>query len=147
MWKAQFEKVYPGVTKEAVWSAWVDVNNWNRWDKELEFTRLETAFEKGATFKLKSKGGPEVAIELIDVVPHVRFTDITRFPLATMYDSHELEDSRDGLTVKSTIWVEGPLRWIWRKIVAQGVADGVAAQTEALVAYAKASGPKGRQAQ
>jgi hypothetical protein len=117
----------------------VDVNQWPSWDTELESTKLDTAFAPGARFKLRPKGGPNVSIELISVEPLVQFTDVTKFPLARMYDQHALEDTPEGLKIKNKIWVKGPLGWLWRRLVAQGVANGVPAQTDAVAAYAARS--------
>ncbi len=137
MWKAEFQKTYAGVSAEAIWSAWTDVNNWARWDLGLEHARMTVPFDVGSTFVLKPKGGPTVNIEIVESVPRVRFTDVTRFPLARMYDSHELEQTAAGLTIKSRIHVEGPLGWLWKRLVAADVASGVPAQTDALVEYVR----------
>jgi hypothetical protein len=52
-----------------------------------------------------------------------------------MCDVHEMEDTDEGLKLKSTIRVEGVLGWLWKRIVAQGVADGVPQQMEALTHF------------
>lgn len=133
MWQASYEKTYAGITREEVWAAWCDVNNWAAWDADLEFASLTGPFEAGANFVLKPKGGPQVKITLTEVVAGVRFTDIASFPLATMHDFHELEETPEGLTIRSRIWVTGPLSWVWRKLVAEGVAASVPVQVDALV--------------
>lgn len=137
MWVANYEKTFKNVSKEAIWSAWSDVNSWAKWDRELDEVKLEGAFAVGSKFMLKPKGGPRVSITLIDIVPMKAFTDSTAFPLAKMMDSHELEETAEGLKIKSKIWMEGLLGWLWRKIVAENVASSVPAQMEALVQYAQ----------
>ncbi len=135
MWRVEYEKTFPGLDVEAVWAAWADVERWPEWDKDLESVRLSGPFQAGARFKLKPKGGPEVDIEILSADPAKGFTDFARFPLARMYDAHEMARTPQGLTLKSAIWVEGPLSWVWRKIVAEGVAAGVPAQMEALAEH------------
>jgi hypothetical protein len=137
MWQATYEQCFPGLTKEAVWSTWTDVNGWSKWDKETDYATLSGCFEEGASFVLKPKGGPKVNIKLTSVAPLKGFTDVTRFPLARMYDVHEMESAAEGLVLKSTIRVEGPLAWLWRRLVAQGVAAGVPKQMNALAQYAR----------
>lgn len=137
MWQSKYEKIYTGLTKESVWSAWSDVNNWPKWDTDTEFTKITGPFKPGTQFLLKPKGGPKVTITLTEVNQNAGFTDVTRFPLAKMYDTHEMEETPNGLKIRSIIRVEGPLSWLWRRIVAQGVAAGAPKQIEALAKYAQ----------
>jgi hypothetical protein len=137
MWVAKYAKEFKGVSAKAIWSAWADVNNWPKWDAELEKTILTGEFVAGSHFQLKPKGGPTVSIKIIEANPYRTFIDVTKFPLAKMIDYHEIQETSDGILLKSKISVSGPLSWLWKKIVAQGVAAGVPAQMEALVAYAQ----------
>lgn len=137
MWSVEYQKEFKGIQADSVWNAWVDVNNWPKWDKELEKTLLEGPFEVGSKFLLKPKGGPNVIIEITEINPLKTFTDVTRFPLAEMYDFHEVIETENGVIIKSKISVTGVLGWLWRIIVAQGVADGVPNQLEELVNYVK----------
>jgi hypothetical protein len=138
MWQAKYEKTYPGLRKEAVWAAWAawaDVNSWPKWDSDTEFTQISGPFEPGTQFVLKPKGGPKVSIQLAEVKVLSGFTDVTRFPLAKMYGTHEMEEIPGGLKIRTAIRVEGPLSWVWRKIVAEGVAASAAKQTDELAAF------------
>ncbi len=137
VWQAKYEKKFPGLKKEAVWSTWVDVDNWNKWDEGTEFAKISGPFEAGTDFTLKPAGGPNISIQLTQVIPFVSFTDVTKFPLAKMYDIHELEETKDGLKLKSTIRMEGPLGWLWRKIVAEDVAAGASKQLEAIAKFSQ----------
>ncbi|WP_432734522.1 hypothetical protein [Maridesulfovibrio sp. FT414] len=67
----------------------------------------------------------------------MNFTDCTRLPLAKKYDAHELIDHEDGLEIKSTISIDGSLSYIWRKIIAENVANGLEEQTEKLIEKVK----------
>jgi hypothetical protein len=138
MWQSNYEKIFPGLDRQAVWAAWADVNSWPQWDEELELTSLAGPFEEGAQFVLKPKGGPKVTIQIVFMKPHFAFTDVARFSMAKMYDIHEMEETPEGLKLKSSIRVEGWLGWLWKKIVAQGVAEGVPKQMEALASFVQA---------
>jgi hypothetical protein len=81
-------------------------------------------------------GGPKVRIELSEVKAPSRFVDVTRFPSARMVDVHEFVQSDEGVEIRNTTSVEGPLAWVWRKLVAEGVADSLPEQTARLVARA-----------
>ena len=140
MWSKSFSKVYQGVTKEAIWLAWMDVNNWPSWDCELEYCKLDGALEQGKIFLLKAKGGPEVKIEVTQLISQEQFTDRCRFFGASMIDDHQLEETEEGIRITNTISVKGILSFLWVKLVASNVAKSVPAQTDALVDYVKQGG-------
>lgn len=132
----RFEKTYPGLKKERVWSLWCDVDRWNQWDKDTEYAKLSGPFEVGSSFVLKPRGAPRFTIYLVGIQPLGGFTDLTRFPFAKMYDVHEMEEAPEGLKLISKIRVEGPLSWLWAHLVAKNVAAGVPAQLDALARFA-----------
>lgn len=137
MWSKTYSSKVTGVSAAEVWKIWADVDRWHEWQADIEFARLDGAFAKGGTFRLKPKGGPNVKIEILRCDENRNFTDLTRFPLARMVGSHDMIEHADGLELKTTISVEGPLGFVWRKIVAQGVADSLEQQTQWLVARAR----------
>ncbi|TAK73197.1 MAG: polyketide cyclase [Gammaproteobacteria bacterium] len=137
MWTKTHSKVYQGIKKEDIWRIWADVNNWPKWDKELESCEMKGSFEERNQFILKPKGGPKVKITLSEVKPNEKFTDYCKFIGATMYDMHELEETSDGLRITNTIMVSGPLGFIWVYLVAKGVANSVPKQMDALVELAR----------
>lgn len=118
---------------EDVWRVWTDVNQWHTWQPDIEYAKLDGNLKVGNTLKFKPKSGPTVSIELIKVEPGHQFTDLTRFPGARMFDSHEIIDHGDELEIRTTLSIEGFLSFLWRKIVAENVANGMAEQTEALI--------------
>ena len=125
------------VAKEQIWRVWEDVNHWHLWDGDIEFARIECPFQVGGTFQLKPKGGPKVKIKLLKVEPNVAFTDVTTFPLAKMYGIHEMRKTNDGLEVSHTVRIEGPLSFLWRKIVAEKVASGLEEQAQKMIQRAR----------
>ena len=134
-WNHLFEKTVQGITREQIWQTWSDVNNWTAWDKELEETKLSGAFQNGSHFTLKPKGGPVVKITITECEPLKSFTDVTHFPLAKMIDRHELIETPEGLKIRNELTVTGPLAWLWRKIVAENVANGMPQQIDSMIEY------------
>jgi hypothetical protein len=125
MWTKSHSIVTNEVTKEQMWKLFADVNNWHTWDKGIEFAKLEGKFEKGNYFTLRPLGGPSVKVELLEVNENNSFLDVTKFPLAKMYDDHLFEETKDGLKITNTIRVKGILGFLWVKIVAQKIADAL----------------------
>lgn len=137
MWSKTYSKKVRGLKAEQVWQVWTNLNQWHTWQSDIEYAKLEGEFKVGNTFLLKPKGGPRVNIEIIEVKPNRQFMDLTRFPGAKMYGSHEFVNHGDELEIKTTMSIKGPLSFLWRKIVAEDVANGMMEQTENLIEKAK----------
>jgi len=137
MWSKTYSKKIQGLKAEQVWKVWTDLNQWHTWQSDIEYAKMDGEFEVGQTFLLKPKGGPKVKIEIIKVELNKQFTDLTRFPGAKMYGSHEFVIHGDELEIKTTMSIEGPLSLIWRKIVAEDVAIGMMEQTNNLIEKAR----------
>jgi hypothetical protein len=125
MWIKSHSTVTKEVTKEQMWKLFADVNNWHTWDKGVEFAKLEGKFEKGNHFIFQPKGGPKLKIGIAEAVENHTFTDMTVFPLAKMYGEHVFEDTAKGLKISTTMKVKGILSFLWVKIVAQKIVDGL----------------------
>lgn len=139
-WEREYTVVVPGVRREDVWNAWRDVNNWHLWDTDLEYARLDGSFATGEQFTLKPRGGPCVRITFEAVKHLTSYTDLTHFPFARMWGIHEMRETAEGLVLRCCIRVEGPLSFLWRKLVAEGVVNGLELQTRQLIAYAREQG-------
>ena len=133
MWQYTHTRTVKGVAADQLWRVWSDVNQWHTWQSDIDYARLDGAFAVGNTFTLKPKGGPKLKIQIVRAEPGRAFTDLTRFPGARMYGAHEFVACDDGLEIRTTLRIEGPLSFIWRKIVAEDIAKGEAEQTERLI--------------
>jgi hypothetical protein len=136
MWTQSYSKTVKDLSAAQVWKVWSDVDRWHLWQDDIEYARMNGPFESGGSFKFKPKGGPDLTLELSEVRPNALFVDITRFPLARMVDSHELIERDGGLEIRTTIRMEGPLAFLWRKIVGEDVVKSLPAQTDNLIAQA-----------
>lgn len=139
MWTQTYSTTIDGLSAEQVWKVWTDVNQWHTWQDDIELAELQGEFKAGNYFRFRPKGGPTINIELTEVKPMSVFVDLTRFFLAKMYDSHELIQHGEQLEIKTTIKLEGPLALVWRKLVVQDIVQGLPAQTEKLIAQARAA--------
>jgi uncharacterized protein YndB with AHSA1/START domain len=137
MWTKTYSTKITGSSKERVWEVWTDVNQWHTWQDDIEYARMDGEFKEGGVILFKPKGGPKIKLAITKVVPGEVFVDCTRFPLAKMFDEHELITHGDTLEIKSTIRVEGLLSFVWRKLVAEDVANGLDEQTEKLIQRAQ----------
>jgi hypothetical protein len=137
MWSKIYSKRVKGLSAGQVWKVWSDVNQWHTWQDDIEYANLEGEFKSGNVIRFKPKGGPRINIVLTKVEPDTVFVDVTSFPLSKMYDAHELIYHGDELEIRTTLSISGPLSFVWRKLVAEHVADGMRAQTEKLIEQAQ----------
>ena len=133
MWTKSYSKIVENLDAAKVWTVWTDVDQWHTWQDDIEYATLSGEFAKGGLIHFKPRGGPNIKLELAEVKPDSVFVDLTRFPLARMFDSHELIDHGGNLEIKSTIRIQGPLSFLWRKLVAENVANGLEQQTDKLI--------------
>ncbi|WP_151194617.1 hypothetical protein [Candidatus Symbiobacter mobilis] len=66
-----------------------DINSWSKWDKGLEFTKIEGVARPGVLFVLKPKGGPNVQITIDEIKPY-RLVNTAHLFLAKMRTSHDV---------------------------------------------------------
>jgi hypothetical protein len=137
MWTRSYSTVVKDVSAARLWQVWSDVDRWREWQDDIEEARLESPFEDGGVIHFRPKGGPTLKLGLLDVRAGTAFTDVTRFPLARMYDAHELEERDGGVEVRVRMWLEGPLAFLWRRLVAEKVAGGLPEQTARLIERAR----------
>lgn len=142
MWSHTYSKTVSGLNTAEIYAVWTDINRWPEWLDDVESTQMQGPFKPGSFFKFKPKGGPNLKLELTEVTINRSFTDMTRFPLARMYDVHELMETTDGVEIRSTVKISGLASFLWRKIVAEGIAANAAHQTELLITRVKAQNSK-----
>ncbi|MDH7463738.1 SRPBCC family protein [Chitinophagaceae bacterium 26-R-25] len=125
MWTKSHTIVTTKATKEQMWKLFENVNEWPTWDNGIEETRLEGKFEAGNQFMLKPKGGPRLTVKLTEAVKNQKFTDVTSFPLAKLYDEHIFEETPEGLKVTNKLTMKGLLSFVWIKLVAANMAKSL----------------------
>jgi Polyketide cyclase / dehydrase and lipid transport len=120
-----------------IWALWSNVSSWNSWDHEVVSTTLNGAFALGTTGTLKPRGGPTTRFVLTDVRPMVSFSDRSRLPLATL-DFHHTLLVADGITtIEHSVFMNGPLTPVFRRIIGTKIAKGLPTAVAALAALAE----------
>lgn len=137
MWTRTYSITTKEITKEQIWKLFADVNNWHSWDEGTEYAKISGKFEQGNFFVLKPKGGTEVKVTLLKTIENKMFLDVTKFPLAKMYDEHLFEETSDGLKITNTITVKGLLSFLWVKLVAKNIVNSLPKDVENQIKSAK----------
>lgn len=132
-----YSKKCSDLTSAQVWKSWVDVANWDKWLDDIDHAILEGPMQANKFIDFRPKGGPNLKLEITECIENQTWTDVTRFPLAKMYDRHDVIATDDGVEIKSTLILSGPLAFLWNMLVVKGIAASLEKQTDALVNYVR----------
>lgn len=132
-----YSRTTTDVSEQQIWAIWSDINKRHIWDSDTEWAKIDGEFAEGNCFQFKIKGGPKLKMEITECTPNHSFTDCFKMPLAKLYGIHELFYTDSGLEIKTTILVQGPLAFLWQKIIGNNVVKSLPEQTELLIEAAR----------
>lgn len=137
MWEKSYSTTVADLEPEQIWKIWSDISIRHQWDDDTEWAKIDGPFSQGAIFYMKLKNGPKIKMIITESIPNLKFADTHYFPLARMDGIHQMEKTTDRLRITTTIRVTGPLRWLWRKFVAEKVVATLPHQTNLLIQLAR----------
>jgi Polyketide cyclase / dehydrase and lipid transport len=111
------------VSPAAVWAgAYADADAWPRWNAELKRASLDGPLRQGAEARIAFRTGLRLRFRVVEFEEGRLFTDEARLPGARMGHRHLVEPSGEGSRLTNTIYIEGPLAAIWRRILGPAAA-------------------------
>jgi hypothetical protein len=119
-------------TARQIHAVWADIARWPEWNSDTEWVTIDGAFAEGATGRLKPAGAPSVPFRITHLDAG-RFTDVSRLLGARLVFDHRLTPGADGLDIDVTVSMTGPLRGLWARMMASGIAAGIDHDLAALV--------------
>ncbi|HEX7278594.1 MAG TPA: SRPBCC family protein [Solirubrobacterales bacterium] len=121
-----------------VWEgAYADADAWPRWNEELKSAELDGPLELGASAKIVFKTGLRLRFRVVEFEQGRLFTDEARLPGARMGHRHLVEPDGDGSRLTNTIYIEGPLAPLWRRVMGPRAAKSLPEAQRAVVELAK----------
>lgn len=108
----------------AVWaSAYADANAWPRWNAELKRASLDGPLREGAEARIVFRTGLRLRFGVVEFEDGRLFTDEARLPGARMGHRHLVEPAaQGGSRLTNTIYIEGPLASLWRRVLGPAAA-------------------------
>lgn len=89
---------------EKIWPLYENVNNWFKWEDDLESISLDSTFEQNTKGIMKLSGQPSMEFILVSVVPGKLFTDKTSIPnIGDIYFIHELDNKNNQTLIKHSV--------------------------------------------
>lgn len=121
----------------ALWPVLADIAAWPESDHNIERLDITEPPAPGVRFTLKPRAGPRLSMQVAEFTPPVRYADICRLPLARMITVHELQPHATGTRIVVSLRFEGPLGWVWGRLIGQQHAQGLPTQTRRFVTRAR----------
>jgi hypothetical protein len=130
------------VSPAAVWEkAYADVEAWPHWNTEIKRARLDGPLALGARAKIVFRTGLRLRFRVVEFEQDRLFTDEARLPGARMGHRHLIEPSAEhGSRLTNTIYIEGVLGPIWRRILGPAAARSLPGAQRAVVTLATTDG-------
>lgn len=101
-----------------IWrGAYEDAGAWPAWNAEIKRATLDGPLALGATAKIVFRTGLRLRFHVVEFEEGRVFTDESRLLGARMGHRHLIEPTESGSRLTNTIYIEGPLTPIWRRIM------------------------------
>jgi hypothetical protein len=111
--------------KDRIWSSWIDVNNWNKWDAGIEYSHLNGHFENGTYGSFKTSDGGAKALylsfEIKNCIHNKSFTGRIKLTLCTIDLGYELIEEDTKLKTKYYIKIYGLLTFVYKRIIENSI--------------------------
>ncbi|MEV6555286.1 hypothetical protein AB0M22_06205 [Nocardia sp. NPDC051756] len=120
----------------AFFARWAAMATWPEWNNDTEWVRLDGPFVQGATGVLKPKGGPKVPF-VVERLDDTEFVDVSKLLGARLTFDHQISAADGRTTISVTVSIDGPLRWLWTKIMGRDLAKSVRPDLDALITVAE----------
>ncbi|MET0305302.1 MAG: SRPBCC family protein [Solirubrobacterales bacterium] len=121
-----------------VWSrAYADVATWPKWNAELKSAALDGPLALGAVARIVFRTGLRLRFRVVEYEEGRLFTDEARLPGARMAHRHLVEPAGDAARLTNTIYIEGRVAWLWRRILGPAAARALPDAQRAIVGLAE----------
>lgn len=124
-------------TKDQIWKLWVDVPNWNVWDREVETSELFGQFQTGTKGILKPVGGPKTKFKMTECTQLKSFTDRSFLPLCKIDFIHTITETKDGLEITHKVVMTGLMTFLFSKVIGNKIKIGLPVAVEKLIELAE----------
>jgi len=127
-----------GVSPASVWeTAYADAAAWPEWNAEIKRAQLDGPLAEGAKAKIVFGTGLRLRFHVVEFEDGRLFTDESRLPGARMGHRHLVEPTEAGSRLTNTIYIEGPLAPLWRRIMGPAAARTLPDAQRAVVELAR----------
>jgi uncharacterized protein YndB with AHSA1/START domain len=95
MWSIEHE-IEADVQPKAIWRAWTEVEQWPRWNADIERISIDGPFATGSTITMTPKGQETVELRIAEAVESERFVDEADVGGTIVRTTHLIDRRADG---------------------------------------------------
>jgi hypothetical protein len=127
------------VSPTAIWEkAYADAGAWPIWNAEIKRASLDGPLALGAEAKVVFGTGLRLRFRVVEFEHGRLFTDESRLPGARMGHRHLIEPTESGGSrLTNTIYIDGALAPLWRRIMGPAAARTLPVAQQAVVDLAR----------
>ena len=127
------------VSPATIWkTAYADAAAWPRWNTEIKRASLDGPLALDARAKIVFATGLRLRFRVVEFEEGSLFTDEARMPGARMGHRHAIEGTGDdGSRLTNTIYIEGALAALWRRVLGPAAARSLPGAQRAVVELAR----------
>lgn len=107
---------------EAVYQLWAAPMTWPSWDPDVAEVRFSGNALVGINGWMRPSSGPATTFAITALEADRLFTTASRLPGARLLFEHRADPAGSGAQVTVTISVNGPLGWLWRRVLGRSFA-------------------------
>ena len=130
----------------AVWAVWSDPARWSLWDPAVASVELRGPFTGGTRGRVHTAAGQTTSVRLARVEPGVRWTEVSRLPLARVRVDHELVGGSGDLLVRHGMRFTGLLGGPWSRLLGPRLAQHLPETARRVAQLAAEEEQEGRRA-
>ncbi|EJL68714.1 SRPBCC family protein [Chryseobacterium populi] len=121
------DKLYSMFTDEVsvdeIWQLVTDVDHWNQWDFNIEYSSMEGNFSVGKSIAIKSRLFPQSGIAVFDSDECQKsIVYLLVFPLSDFFISYFYKEVENGVKITVTLAIQGILSPFWYLIYGRNIA-------------------------
>jgi hypothetical protein len=116
----------------SVYSLYADPGDWPTWDPAVIEVSLPAGLRTGSTGWLRARGGPRARIRILEARAAQSFTVASQMPGCRMIFGHTLVAVVGGVRATHTLSFEGPLAFVFRRLLGTRIAGTLPAALHGL---------------
>lgn len=120
-------------TPDDYFARWIDHDTWPTWSPDTEWVRVDGPVAVGTRGVLKPQRGPKAKFVISACSPGREYTDTTQLPGARLVFQHTVEPTQDGSDLRVLVTMDGPLTFLWARVMGGGFRDSAQADLDRLV--------------
>ena len=120
-------------TPDACCARWIRHETWSAWSPDTEWARVAGPVAVGIRGVLKPRRGPKAKFVICVCAPDQEYTDTTLLPGARLVFQHTVELVAQGSELGVRVTIEGPLAFLWAKVMGGGFRESAQADLDRLV--------------